>query len=73
MKYHSRILQNEYHINFKYHYLRHTYGTRLAEMNTPAHLLCNQMGHASAAVTQKYYIAVSKDGIRELMKNLDRI
>ncbi len=73
MKYHSRTLQGEYGINFKYHYLRHTYGTRLAEMNTPNHLLCNQMGHASIAVTQKYYLAVSKDGVQELMKNLDRI
>ena len=53
MKYHSRTLQGEYNINFKYHYLRHTYGTRLAELNTPTHLLCNQMGHASSAVTQK--------------------
>lgn len=73
MKYHSRTLQGEYNILFKYHYLRHTYGTRLAEMNTPSHLLCNQMGHASSAVTQKYYLAVSKDGVEELKRNLDRM
>ena len=73
MKYHSRTLQGEYNINFKYHYLRHTYGTRLAELNTPTHLLCNQMGHASSAVTQKYYLAVSKDGVQELRKNLNRM
>lgn len=73
MKYHSRTLQGEYNINFKYHYLRHTYGTRLAELNTPTHLLCNQMGHASSAVTQKYYLAVSKDGVQELKKNLNRM
>ena len=55
MKYHSRTLQGEYNINFKYHYLRHTYGTTLATLNTPEHLLCNQMGHSSSAVTHKYY------------------
>ena len=73
MKYHAKILKKEYHLNFKYHYLRHTYGTRLAEMNTPTHLLCNQMGHASIAVTQKYYLAISKDGIRELTNNVNNL
>lgn len=33
MKYHSRTLQGEYNIMFKYHYLRHTNGTNLAVMN----------------------------------------
>ena len=39
MKYHSRKIKDSLGINFKYHYLRHTYGTRLAEQNTPTHLL----------------------------------
>ena len=72
MKYHSRLLQAELHISFKYHYLRHTYGTRLADLNTPLHLLCNQMGHSSSNVTQKYYLAISKDGIQELVSNLEK-
>lgn len=59
MKYHSRTIKSELGINFKYHHLRHTYGTRLAEMNTPTHILCNQMGHASGKVTERYYLAVS--------------
>jgi integrase len=62
MKYHSRKIKETLRIDFKYHYLRHTYGTRLAEQNLPAHLLCNQMGHASSHVTEKYYIAISKRG-----------
>ena len=70
MKYHSRI-KSELGINFKYHHLRHTYGTRLAEMNTPTHILCNQMGHASGKVTERYYLAVSKPGIDVLTKNLN--
>lgn len=52
MKYHSKNIKQKLGIQFKFHYLRHTYGTRLAEMNTPTHILCNQMGHASGKVTQ---------------------
>jgi len=73
MKYHSRKIKENLGIDFKYHYLRHTYGTRLAEQNLPTHLLCNQMGHASSRVTEKYYIAISKCGteiIREMLKGL---
>lgn len=73
MKYHSRTLQHEYNIMFKYHYLRHTYGTSLAVLNTPEHLLCNQMGHASSAVTHRYYLAISERGIEELLNNLDKM
>lgn len=73
MKYHSRTLQGGYHINFKYHYLRHTYGTTLATLNTPEHLLCNQMGHSNSAVTHKYYVAISEQGVEELLKNLEMV
>lgn len=73
MKYHSRILKSDYNINFKYHYLRHTYGTNLAELNTPTHLLCNQMGHSSNQVTQKYYIAISENGVNTLLNNLEKV
>ena len=73
MKYHSRTLQHEHNLMFKYHYLRHTYGTTLAILNTPEHLLCNQMGHASSAVTHRYYLAISDRGVEELLNNLDKI
>ena len=71
MKYHSRTIKSELGINFKYHHLRHTYGTRLAELNPPPNILCNQMGHASGKVTERYYLAVSKTGIDVLTKNLN--
>lgn len=71
MKYHSRTIKQVLGIDFKYHHLRHTYGTRLAEMNTPTHILCNQMGHASGKVTERYYLAVSKPGIDVLTRNLN--
>ena len=73
MKYHSRTLQGEHNIMFKYHYLRHTYGTNLAALNTPEYLLCNQMGHSNSNVTHKYYIAISEKGIDEVLKNLEKM
>ena len=73
MKYHSRTLKSEYGIEFKYHYLRHTYGTHLATLNTPTHILCNQMGHGKIETTKKYYIAVSQNGIDALVRNLNQI
>ncbi len=73
MKYHSCNIKSKLNIEFKFHYLRHTYGTRLAELNTPTHLLTNQMGHASGKVTEQYYLAVSQTGIEVLQKKLNQI
>ena len=73
MKFHAQAVKAKYGITFRYHYLRHTYGTLMAEMNTPTHLLCNQMGHGNIQVTQRYYIAVSKTGIEVLRENLNRL
>ena len=73
MKYHSKKIKQTLGIDFKYHYLRHTYGTRLAEQNIPAHLLCNQMGHANSKVTEKYYIALSKQGMEIIRDKIERI
>lgn len=73
MKFHSRTIYEKYGIVFKYHYLRHTYGTNLAALNTPEYLLCNQMGHASSNVTHKYYVAISDKGVSVLKNNLEKI
>ncbi len=73
MKYPTREIKQKLGIEFKYHYLRHTFGTMMAEMNTPTHLLCNQMGHGNIHVTQKYYIAISKIGMDILRKNLNNL
>jgi integrase len=73
MKYHSKTLQQKYNITFKYHYLRHTYGTNLAALNTPEYLLCNQMRHGNSNVTHKYYVAISERGVDELLKNLEKM
>lgn len=73
MKYHAQQIQRLFGFKFKYHFLRHTYGTLLADLNTPAHLLCNQMGHANIQVTQQYYLSVSARGIDTLRNNLEKI
>lgn len=73
MKFHSRTIKEKLDIDFKYHHLRHTYGTLMAEMNTPAHLLCSQMGHGNIHLTQLYYLAVSETGIEVLQKNLNQL
>ena len=73
MKYHTRRLKEICDISFKFHYLRHTYGTAMADMNTPMHLLCNQMGHSSSKVTERYYISMSKTGIEILRDNLNKL
>lgn len=72
-KYPSREIKSRLGINFKFHYLRHTYGTLMAEMNTPQHLLCNQMGHGNIHVTQRYYLAISKSGVDVLKDNLNKL
>ena len=72
-KYPSREIKQRLGINFKYHYLRHTYGTLMAEMNTPTHLLCSQMGHGHIHITQRYYLAISQSGVETLQNNLNHL
>jgi len=72
-KYAARDTKKFYGIHFSYHVLRHTYGTMMAELNTPQHLLCNQMGHAHIHVTQAYYLAVTKGGVEVLQDKLNQL
>ena len=72
-KYPMREIKAKLGIDFKYHYLRHTYGTRMAEMNTPEHILCKQMGHGNIHVTQQYYLGVTQSGLDTLRANLEEL
>ena len=72
-KYPTREIRSKLGIDFKYHFLRHTYGTMMAELNTPTHLLCNQMGHGNIHVTQRYYLAVSDDSISILRSKINQL
>ena len=73
MKYHSNKIKTELGINFKYHYLRHTYGTNLANNNVPSHILRSQMGHANINVTMQYYLGTSESGIDILKTCINKI
>jgi len=73
IKHHARPLKEHYNIHFKFHNLRHTYGTNLALLNTPSHILANQMGHSKISTTHKYYLAVSEQEIENLKKNLNQM
>ncbi|MBO5111353.1 MAG: site-specific integrase [Clostridia bacterium] len=73
IKYPSREIKSKLGIKFKYHYLRHTFGTMMAELNTPQHLLCKIMGHGNIHVTQRYYLAVTPTGEELLKDKLNQI
>lgn len=72
-KYPTRDIKATLGISFKYHYLRHTYGTMMAELNTPQHLLCSQMGHGNIHITQRYYLALTKTGVDVLHDKLNQL
>ncbi len=73
IRHHSKFIKDLYSIHFKYHNLRHTYGTKLALMNTPEHMLLNQMGHSKSSTTHKYYLAISDKAVDELKNNIEKI
>ena len=58
MKYYSKKIKNELHIDFKFHYLRHTYATLCAYNNVNLQILMNQMGHKKIDTTRKYYLGL---------------
>lgn len=72
IRHYAKYIKELYGIHFKYHNLRHTFGTKLALMNTPEHILLNQMGHSKSSTTHKYYLAVSEQAIEELKNNLNQ-
>lgn len=73
IKHHARPLKEHYKIEFKFHTLRHTYGTTLATLNTSSHILANQMEHGENSSAFKYYLAVSEDAVEGLRNNLERL
>lgn len=72
MKKPSRELKKQ-GVDFKYHNLRHTYASLLADYNIPQHILCKQMGHGNINVTAKYYLSASEAGVDNLRETLNRL
>lgn len=71
-KYHARELKKR-GIEFRYHNLRHTYGSRMANAGIPQHLLLKMMGHGNIGVTQQYYLGVNDEGIDIIRKKLEKM
>lgn len=72
-RFHSKNIRAKLGIDFKYHYLRHTFGTMMALLNVPQYLLCNQMGHGNINVTSKYYLGETKDGVKLLRDSVNSL
>lgn len=71
-KYHARELK-KCGIEFRYHNLRHTYGSRMANAGVPQHLLLKMMGHGSIQVTQQYYLGMNDESIDIIKKKLEEM
>lgn len=71
-KYHARELKKR-GIEFRYHNLRHTYGSRMANAGVPQHLLLKMMGHGNIGVTQQYYLGINDESIDIIRKKLEEM
>ena len=71
-KYHARELKKR-GIEFRYHNLRHTYGSRMANAGVPQHLLLKMMGHGNIQVTQRYYLGMNDEGIDIINRKLEEM
>ena len=72
-KYWAQEIRDKGKMEFKFHWLRHTGASLLADLNTPIHLLCNRLGHRKIETTYKYYTGITERGIEILKDNLDTI
>ena len=73
IRHHRKYILQIADLEFKYHNLRHTFGTKLALMNTPEHIWLKQMGHSKSSTTHKYYLAMSEQAVQELKSNLNKL
>ncbi len=60
IKFMSRVVKNELHIPFKFHNLRHTYATILAESGVSPKYVQQMLGHSKLEFTLKYYTHVTE-------------
>lgn len=73
IKYYSRKIKKETGIDFKYHVLRKTHLTFLANQNIPAVEVMNRAGHKKFDTTMKYYVNCSEESRRQLLNTLNAI
>lgn len=73
MKYWAKKIKEETGIDFKYHSLRKTHLTQLAEMNTPVIEVMKRAGHKKYDTTMKYYINTTNETKLRLLNNINSI
>lgn len=70
IKYWSKVIEKELGIDFKFHSLRKTHATMMANANTPALELMQRLGHKKYETTMKYYIDNNQLAKEKLKANL---
>lgn len=69
----GRLARNELDLNFKFHNLRHTHASMLAEMNIPAIVVKDRLGHSKIETTMIYYTHVTSGMREKLVSSLNII
>lgn len=67
----GRIGRNELQIKFKYHNLRHTHASWLAEHGVPAIVAKKRLGHSKEETTMRYYQHITQGMRNDLLDKLN--
>lgn len=73
IKYWAKVIKKELGFEFKFHSLRRTHATMMANANTPAIELMQRLGHKKFDTTMSYYInsnELAKDKLKENLLTL---
>lgn len=70
-KFLGRISRKELSVNFKFHNLRHTHASWLAEHNVPAIVAKKRLGHSKEETTLKYYQHITQGMRADLLEKLN--
>ena len=73
IKYYAKKIKKEHGIEFKYHSLRKTHLTQLANANMPINMVMQRAGHKKYSTTLKYYVTQNEDGVAQLRAFLNTI
>ena len=67
----SRICKNELDIDFKFHNLRHTHSTMLAEKGVNPKYVQQRLGHGKLEITLRYYTHVTDSMHNQVAEIID--
>lgn len=70
-KFLGRISRQELPVNFKFHNLRHTHASWLAEHNVPAIVTKKRLGHSKEETTLRYYTHITQGMRDDLLTKLN--